>query len=111
MPFRLEYWDGSRFMTHMDDSCTTWNTADLTNSANHNSLSAGAPPSDTFSMGEAPPLELVPNGTRGTDSLVWNVDAWLEFDWNDDGTLEDPVGLATFGVFRGHDRVIYWQER
>ena len=90
MPFRLEHWDGSRFMTHMDDSCTTWNTADLTNSANHNSLSAGAPPSDTFSMGEAPPLELVPNGTRGTDSLVWNVDAWLEFDWNDVGLENDP---------------------
>lgn len=111
MPFRLEYWDGSRFMTHVDDSCTTWNTADLTNSANHHSLSASAPSSGPFSMGEAAPLELVPNGTRGTDSLLWNVDAWLEFDWNDDGTLEDPVGLATFGVYRGHDRVIYWQER
>jgi MSHA biogenesis protein MshQ len=24
---------------------------------------------------------------------------------------EDPSALATFGVYRGNDRVIYWQER
>jgi MSHA biogenesis protein MshQ len=53
----------------------------------------------------------VPNGIQGTDSLVWNVASWLEYDWNDDGTAEDPIGLATFGVYRGHDRVIHWQER
>ncbi|WP_373001569.1 DUF2341 domain-containing protein [Marinobacter sp.] len=111
MPFRLEYWDGARFVTHADDSCTAWSTSDLTNSANHHSIDSSAPSSGVFSMGQAAPLALVPDGTRGTDTLVWNVDSWLEFDWNDDGVLEDPTGLATFGVYRGHDRVIHWQER
>ena len=32
-------------------------------------------------------------------------------DFNGDGSLEDPSALATFGVYRGHDRVIYWQEK
>jgi len=42
---------------------------------------------------------------------LWDVPLWLEADFDGDGSLDDPTGLATFGVYRGHDRVIYWQER
>jgi MSHA biogenesis protein MshQ len=55
-------------------------------------------------------LSLVSKGTTGTDRLIWNVDTWLNYDWNGDGTEEAPGALATFGVYRGHDRVIYWHE-
>ena len=40
-----------------------------------------------------------------------SVDAWLRFDWNGDGTPDDPAARATFGIYRGDDRIIYWRER
>jgi MSHA biogenesis protein MshQ len=37
---------------------------------------------------------------------------WLQGDWDDDGSYDDlPTATATFGVYRGNDRVIYWRER
>lgn len=108
MPFRVEYWNGSGFGTNTADSCTAWSTTDITDTENYHSLDAA---SGTLSAGQGGPLSLVPDGTQGTDSLVWNVADWLEFDQDGDGTLEDPSALATFGVYRGHDRVIYWQEQ
>lgn len=108
MPFRVEYWNGSRFRVNTADSCTPWTTADIGGTSDHHSLAAGA---GTFSGGEAGPLSLEPNGSQGTDTLIWAVEDWLQDDADEDGSLESPSALATFGVYRGHDRVIYWQER
>ncbi|MHA7810972.1 MAG: DUF6701 domain-containing protein [Marinobacter adhaerens] len=108
MPFRLDYWNGNRFALNASDSCTDWTTADISNTANHHTLVGD---SGDFSAGEAGPLILQPDGSQGTDTLVWAVEEWLRDDLDGDGSLDDPFGLATFGVFRGHDRVIYWQER
>jgi MSHA biogenesis protein MshQ len=41
--------------------------------------------------------------------VSYNSPAWLEYDWSGGGD-EDPKGTASFGHFRGHDRVIYWRE-
>ncbi|TNE71370.1 MAG: MshQ-like protein [Gammaproteobacteria bacterium] len=111
MPYRLEYWNGARFARHAADSCSGWDTSFLSNTENHHALDSTAPSSGIFSLGQASPLRLIPDGTTGTDTLVWDVDSWLEYDWDGDGANEDPTGLATFGVYRGHDRVIYWRER
>jgi hypothetical protein len=56
----------------------------------------------------AAPVTLAPPGfgNDGTVDVTLDVPAWLEFDWQGTG-LEDPVGTAAFGRFRGHDRVIY----
>lgn len=37
---------------------------------------------------------------------------WLLFDWDGDGRFDDDPGVrkASFGRYRGHDRVIFWQE-
>ncbi len=108
MPFRLDYWNGNRFALNSGDSCTDWTTTDISNTANHHTL---LPDSGDFSAGEAGPLILQPDGSQGTDTLIWAVQEWLRDDLDGDGSLDDPSGLATFGVYRGHDRVIYWQER
>ena len=34
---------------------------------------------------------------------------WLQYDWNGTGD-ENPRGTATYGRFRGHDRIVYWRE-
>lgn len=48
-------------------------------------------------------------GNDGAVEVQLDVDAWLEFDWQGTG-LEDPRGIATFGRYRGHDRIIFWRE-
>ena len=52
-------------------------------------------------------------GQNFTGSVDVNatVDNWLRFDWNGDGTPDDPTARATFGIYRGDDRIIYWRER
>jgi len=36
---------------------------------------------------------------------------WLQYDWDGDGTLQNPPDTtASFGQYRGHDRIIYWRE-
>ncbi|RBP20550.1 Calx-beta domain-containing protein [Marinobacter pelagius] len=108
MPFSAEYWDGSRFVTNTDDSCTPWSTANITDPQAYHSLVAD---SGSLAAGVGGPLVLEPNGDRGTDTLIWDMPIWLEGDWDQDGALEDPSATATFGVFRGNDRIVYWRER
>lgn len=53
--------------------------------------------------------ELQP-GDENEESVTVVVPIWLQDDFSGDGSLENPTATATFGVFRGHDRIIYWRE-
>ncbi len=62
---------------------------------------------------------LLTNG--GSIDIFITSPTWLQYDWFDgsndldnpgtpDGNAEDPRARVTFGIYRGHDRVIYWEE-
>jgi MSHA biogenesis protein MshQ len=110
MPFRATYWDGNRFVTNTDDSCSPWATSDITVTDPEGVMAELADLSGELEQGTAAPLELVPAGNRGEATLEWDVPVWLQDDWNQEDTLVNPSATATFGVYRGNDRIIYWRE-
>ncbi|OZC35488.1 hypothetical protein B9Q17_07370 [Marinobacter vinifirmus] len=118
MPFEVEVFDGDRFDRHSDDSCNSWN-ADGVNVVEAPARHTLKPDSGTFVDGKGEPLSISPTGERGTDVLEWSVSTWLQDFWGREpenpgepaeGELQNPRATATFGVYRGNDRIIYWRE-
>ena len=43
--------------------------------------------------------------------MTYSADSWLQGDYDNDGSFENPQGIATFGIFRGHQRLIFRKEK
>jgi len=135
MPFLVEFFEGGRFKRNTlddgsaddDPGCSKWN-ADKVKAINSNEDSPPPPHYEMnttgtgyFSEGRAE-LELEATGTQATDTLEWDLSdkKWLQHYWgrepeesSDDpaeDALQNPRATATFGVYRGNDRIIYWRE-
>ncbi|WP_061010742.1 DUF6701 domain-containing protein [Vibrio sp. CUB2] len=120
VPLRVEYWNGSRFIANSDDSQTSvlgetedssqvhiWPTD---NTAKVVSLGAGGRVSSGYSRSvTAMEAESYRQQTRVWLQLdgVLNAIPWLKYDWDKDGSEENPSSVVTFGIHRGNDRVIY----
>ena len=120
VPLRVEYWNGSRFIANSDDSQTKvlgetedgsqvhiWPTD---NTAKVVSLGAGGLVSSGYSRSvTAMEAESYRQQTRVWLELdgVLNAIPWLKYDWDKDGSEENPSSVVTFGIHRGNDRVIY----
>jgi MSHA biogenesis protein MshQ len=115
----------SQYRLNTADSCTnlvstlTLNPTGASGTENHDSIPVGSGTSDfsyssPLSSGDAGFLFTAPGaGNDGTVDV--NVDLlafpWLQYDWNGDGALQNPPSAtASFGQYRGHDRIIYWRE-
>ncbi|HEY3486929.1 MAG TPA: DUF6701 domain-containing protein, partial [Gammaproteobacteria bacterium] len=120
IPLRTEYYTGTQFALNTNDSCTTYNSTDVTFS-NRVGLSSNptASGSGTLLGGQyATPLNLSAPGAGVTGSVdaILAVPSYLDYDWLSDGNLngtkdDDPVSKATFGVFGGpEDNQIYIRE-
>ncbi len=120
--FRAEYLADhltNSFVVHEDDSCTqilnlpgNWlfNNGDGLTSADINFDSNSA--SGLLSAGEFSAIAIESKkinnmGKQGAIGVIYTTPAWLQFAW--------PAGvnanaIATFGQYRGNDRIIYWRE-
>jgi hypothetical protein len=131
---QAEYWNGSSWQLNTDDSCTSFGRAliefngntivsslDVDFVGNSDADTTGTfidldASTMTLSGGDAGLVFTAP-GAGKTGSFPVGVDTsgmdWLKFDWDQDGSHDDdlPTATVTFGSYRGHDRVIYWQER
>jgi MSHA biogenesis protein MshQ len=114
------------FELNADDSCTAFSTANIALSPS----GAGASAFDDIAVGSgtsdfslnSPLVAGASQNFSFSAPLAGNADTidigvdlsafpWLRFDWNGDGSLDDhPNVSATFGQYRGHDRIIYWRE-
>ena len=128
VPLFAQFFDGNRFVINADESCWVFNLPgdgdlDFSDSA----LNDGDTSVSTVVDGQML-AGLVPLGDRlvlsapgegkseapGNRGIVVEMETpvWLRDFWDDGlpNDLVNPSALATFGVYRGNDRIIYWQE-
>ncbi len=123
VPMTAEYWNGAAFITNTaDNDCTTIpvNNGTTTLGSFTGNLNSGETgiinSSGVITSGRAPSLMQLSapgNGNEGSVGVTLDTSAWpwLQFDWNGDGALDaSTTATASFGTYRGSDRVIYWQE-
>jgi hypothetical protein len=131
VPMRVEYYSGDGWITNLVDTCTSVLAASLSLS-NTSAPSPVSPPTqkkmnDTsasttgasvanspFLNGDAGLSFSAPGaGGDGYVDVIPDLSAktWLRYDWDDNGSLDDPTGRATFGLYRGSPRHIYQRER
>jgi MSHA biogenesis protein MshQ len=128
VPVRAEYYDGSGFIDNRDDYCSVIAPVAAAGLDNwQGSLTTGETSvSDTSVLLMAGSGEITlaaPGVGAGSDTNDGSVDltldlsltippqSWLLNDENGDGSYgENPQGSASFGMYRGDDRFIYWRE-
>ena len=139
MPVKIEYYSDNTltgntaddgFVLNTDDSCTSYDATAGTLSNYTGNLSAGETTvsgAGTIVAGLGTITFSAP-GSSNEGSVILlanNVSPWLTYSWNVDCDNADgdndittgidaglcgPFGLASFGLYRGDDRVIYWKE-
>lgn len=119
---RIEQWqqtaDGNgRFLRNFDDSCSVLDSSQLRVVEDTDDLEP-----EVFTNTDI----VVQEGINPLSGLIWQApekvgefrflyqpEPWLEWPW-EEGEAEDanrPHAWATFGQFRGNDRIIFWLER
>lgn len=139
MPMQAEYYDGSNFLFNIDDGCSVLSTADLvlandveagqsdgdiqvqigkisTATINNNPLLTG-----DAGLSFCPPGSPACTAASGNVGYIdvqvdLSVSPYLQFDWdnddgNGDGPYDDnPQARATFGIFNGNSKHIYYRQ-
>lgn len=129
MPMRIEYFSTDGWVTNTADTCTTLGVGDLDL---QNTIDNPAQGTNLININAGPPVKSTtvtpfsPFGGAGSLSfsaptaggygyadarIDLSGDGWLKYDWDGDSTEDDPVGRATFGLYRGSPRHIYQRER
>ena len=122
VPLRTEYFSGGRYILNDDDYCTAWSSADATVDpftvspatwitnllASSGMLSAGTSSGSGLILQS--PLTVLGYKFTGTAKINYDAPAWLQFDYDSNGSEEDPGAEAAFGVARGHERIIFTRE-
>lgn len=116
MMAQTEYYNGTGWMLNADDSCSALSTAPVSprslTPGGSTALTCGGAACTTSSTVTAGDLRLLLSapGTAGYADIALDVPAWLEFAWTG-ATAGDPQARATFGIYKGNQRLIYRRER
>ncbi|MDF1761920.1 MAG: hypothetical protein P1U57_00790 [Oleibacter sp.] len=113
MYISAQYFNGARYVRHNDDACTSWDSG--LGAVTPLTLTQLRSSSGTFMSGAGTLTLIAPTNVAGTPDtgeaeLTYAVPSYLTGDYDGDGNFEDPSATARFGVYRGHDRVIYKRE-
>jgi serine acetyltransferase len=120
-PMQIEYFTDDGFIVSSDNNCVSY---DSTNIILDTTLTTRALPEEpaattgNFLAGKTRTIKLAAPGAgnQGKIGVSYNASDWLRYDWNPDVEIdgvvynENPSATATFGLFRGNDRIIYQRE-
>ncbi len=114
-PMQIEHFDGSNFIVSSNNNCINYDASNLTltNKGLDPALTNKPEATGSFSAGKtrAIVLEATGAGKQGQIGVSYETFDWLKFDWNSNGAhIDNPSAVATFGIFRGNDRIIYQRE-
>ncbi|VAW92067.1 MSHA biogenesis protein MshQ [hydrothermal vent metagenome] len=128
VPWHTEYFVNAQtgFALNTNDNCTPLNNSLVDLSNNTANPAAGIL---TIAIGSSSSTAVINNNpvTAGTPNLIFGAPSvpgyvdidinllgleYLQFDWDNNGTHNNNPGTAraTFGNYRGDDRIIYWKE-
>ncbi len=123
----IEYYDGANFVLADTDNCTQYNSTNVSfGSPNEVTLDSDDIPAvsgtfiDTDDLANGVTRQIVlpaaGAGNQGEVEVIYSIYDWLKYDWAYDAEgidglyNDDPRAIATFGLFRGNDRIIYQRE-
>lgn len=114
-PMQLEHFDGTGFIISSDNNCSNYDASkmSLTNISLNPALTPKLGGAGSFQLGKTQAIELQAPGAGNQGQIGVSYDAydWLKYDWDNDGVYDDsPSAIATFGIYRGNDRIIHWRE-
>ncbi len=115
LPFTAAYFNGSGYAPNLLDSCTVFKPASL-GAYQRTGGGSGTPVLENLPYqllaGDGSYLLRAP-GQDSSGSALLTYDgapSWLQYDWNGDGVLDKPSGLATFGIYKGAAPLIFRRE-
>ncbi len=134
IPFRTEYWSSNGWVANAADTCSgngaQGGAVGVTLSASPATcvLDTGNPGRSAAGCAAAGPagqrfreggvtgfagdfnlwLNKTGSGNTGAVTVTGNVPAWLQYNWG--SGVANPVGIATFGVYKGNNEFIYLRE-
>ena len=125
----INYFTANGYVLSATDTCTLYNSTNiaLTNIDLGESKTAvktlvDGKFTDELPFGETRSIILTAPTTGPTDinigqvEVIYTISEWLQYDWaydteGVDGLFNDnPRAVATFGIYRGNDRIIYQRE-
>lgn len=117
IPVKIEYFNGTNYVTNTNDSCTSISNANfVSTTATPESLTTTATLGN-FAAGVGSISLSAPNVTGNVDVSIDLSAAnltYLQHDWPQNGSdgsfTDNPVAKATFGIFHGNDKAVYSKE-
>jgi MSHA biogenesis protein MshQ len=125
----INYYTDNGYLLSETDTCTTFNSKNIT--LNDKGLGLGKtdiredasgkffdeiPKGETRKIILTAPTTGPSNVNTGQVEVIYDISDWLKYDWDYDdegidGLFNDnPRAVATFGIYRGNDRIIYQRE-
>jgi len=122
-PMQIEHFTANGFIVSSDNNCLSYdsNKITLSNISLDPALTGALPEPESleatgnFLAGKTRTIKLAAPGAphQGQIRVTYEVYDWLKYDWNDDGDAiydDNPSADASFGIFRGNDRIISLRE-
>lgn len=112
---QVEYFDGDNFLVSSSNNCLEYDASkiSLSNISLAPSLTEVNGGTGQFISGRSDSITLqAPGaGNQGKLGVSYDTFEWLLYDWDNDGVFDEaPSAIATFGVYKGDDKLIHWRE-